>query len=163
MKIGRKMSQLGDEERESIYNLYEFYEAFKNLDKSDKSDYLFDSLDLSWHVYSTWKSLENENNDSSFYNSVATVNRIIHDEVQDCAQSMLRLNFLLSSCPNQIMFAGDTCQTISQGVNFRFADLKSIFHYENEIQRKGDSSYRIKIPTIHQLTTNYRSHAVYFS
>ena len=48
---------------------------------------------------------------------------------------------------------GDTCQCIAHGVGFRFQDLRSLFHYEN--QRNPD----IGVPEIHTLSTNYRTHS----
>jgi hypothetical protein len=71
------------------------------------------------------------------------------DEVQDFTQAELYLLTKLSRDPNNLMLAGDTAQTVSAGVGFRFTDVRQLFYEEfNSIE-----------PSLLQLTHNYRSHA----
>ena len=51
--------------------------------------------------------------------------------------------------PNNLFLAGDTAQSISLGVDFRFTDLRQIF-YDN---------FGGLEPDLLQLSHNYRSHA----
>ena len=64
---------------------------------------------------------------------------IFVDEVQDLAPAVILLLTRIKS--GTIKYAGDTAQTISQGINFKFRMLKQV----QELQR------------IHDLPTNYRS------
>ena len=55
---------------------------------------------------------------------------ILIDEVQDLEPAVLLLLSLI--CLNQVIFCGDTAQTIMKGLCFRFSDLKKLFHYYQE-------------------------------
>ena len=76
----------------------------------------------------------------------------VHDEVQDATQAELSLYMLIANS-NNLLFTGDTCQTIARGVGFRFSDLRSLFHYKHEI----DSN--VIVPPVNHLIRNYRSHS----
>ena len=49
--------------------------------------------------------------------------------------------------------AGDTAQSISQGVGFKFSDLREVFD-----PKLYDSKFGVEKPHVKQLTTNFRSH-----
>ena len=51
------------------------------------------------------------------------------DEVQDLTPNTVAL--LMHLTEKNIFFAGDTAQTISKGIGFRFYDLKSVFDRNN--------------------------------
>lgn len=103
--------------------------------------------------------------DNNYYDSSDIVNHIlsmvkwngyhgppIHfimcDEVQDLPPATLLL--LLKITDQNLFFSGDTAQTIAQGISFRFADLKSLCYNVNLASG---------MPSIMQLTVNFRSHA----
>ena len=67
------------------------------------------------------------------------------DEVQDLTPATI--NLLLSITKENLVFSGDTAQTIAKGVGFRFCDLETLF-YEAELAK----------PKIFQLTMNFRTH-----
>ena len=51
-----------------------------------------------------------------------------------------------------LYLCGDTAQTISRGVGFRFADVRTLFHAHCE---RGEAA----MPALRSLTINYRTHA----
>ena len=51
------------------------------------------------------------------------------DEVQDLTQNVISL--LMNLTDKNIFFSGDTAQTISKGIGFRFYDLKTVFDRNN--------------------------------
>ena len=72
------------------------------------------------------------------------------DEVQDLQPCLI---YLLSSLAKQsVFFSGDTAQTITAGVNFKFEDVKKIFH-----QRTIKVPIKMEMPINMQLTTSFRS------
>ena len=52
---------------------------------------------------------------------------LLFDEVQDFTMTELYLVTKLSRDPNNLMLAGDTAQSITEGVAFRFIDVRQIF------------------------------------
>jgi len=60
--------------------------------------------------------------------------------VQDLQPSILFLLSLLSL--KQIIFCGDTAQTIIKGLQFRFSDLKKLFFYYKDKENYKKSSYQ---------------------
>lgn len=75
----------------------------------------------------------------------------------------------------QIIFCGDTAQTIAKGVNFRFSDLKKLFFHGRSIKESNDFPnltknidfkilnvyimiliFRFNIITIFRLTSDHR-------
>ena len=60
--------------------------------------------------------------------------------MQDLQPSILFLLSLLSL--EQIVFCGDTAQTISKGLEFRFSDLKKLFFYYKDQDNYKKYSYQ---------------------
>ena len=55
--------------------------------------------------------------------------------------------------PNDLMLAGDTCQTIARGVGFRFDEIRSMFfEMRDKKQLVGE------VPDLTLLSINYRTH-----
>ena len=129
MKTKSSMDYLEDKERARIYWLYVKYEDWKTKNN------LYDFMDVVKHVYfyypKYWKT---------------KVDYLIVDEVQDLTP--LTIQLLVSVTNNNVFFCGDTAQTIAKGVGFRFYDLKNIF-----------DDKAVSIPSVIQLTKNYRSHS----
>ena len=65
----------------------------------------------------------------------------------------LELLLKVAGSPRHFVIFGDTAQTISRGVGFRFADVKSLF-YRAEVAG-GDGPCE---PIMHELACNYRTH-----
>ena len=144
----RRDSSLTAEERRHIYNLFESYESLKA--RSDSHDY--DASDFASHVYI---QLRRSNKLRVQFQAVFV------DEVQDL--TMLQIAILRFCCSDikGFFFAGDTAQTIAQGVSFRFEALKDLFyeefipHFKSTVQRDA----MIKVPAVKQLKRNFRTHS----
>ena len=128
MKIKSSMDYLSMTERAQIYWLYIKYEQWKNAQN------MYDFMDVVRHVFYHFP----------IYNKTK-IDYLVVDEVQDLTP--LTIQLLVSATNNNVFFCGDTAQTIAKGVGFRFYDLKDIF-----------SNHQVDIPSVVQLTKNYRSH-----
>jgi superfamily I DNA/RNA helicase len=128
MRIKSSMPYLDNREKNQLYWIYVKYEGWKA-----KNNY-YDFMDVVRHVflyYPVWWKTK--------------IDYLIVDEVQDLTP--LTIQLLLSVTNKNVFFCGDTAQTIAKGVGFRFHDLKDIF-----------DNKKVCIPSVIQLTKNYRSH-----
>lgn len=139
--MGKKRAGTFVEERDLLYDLFEKYEAYKHQCRWEVD--LFDWMDV---VHNAYCQLTQTPYSGELFDL------IIHDEVQDATQAELSLYFLVSRDANSMFFTGDTCQTIARGVSFRFADLRSLFHYRQQTQPTT------VVPPLTHLVRNYRSH-----
>jgi len=122
-----------EEHRQDIYN------AFKTYKDLQAQWHYFDRMDACFHVV---KQLKRDRYSGPPIHSVAV------DEVQDLAQLELALFFLIVRKVDGLFIAGDTSQTVSRSVDFRFCDLRSLFTY-----------FKVTPPPdLDQATVNFRSH-----
>ena len=68
------------------------------------------------------------------------------DECQDLTQAELSLLLEVAHDKDALYLCGDTAQTISRGVGFRFADVRTLFHAHCE---RGEAA----MPALRSLTT----------
>ncbi|KAJ2995476.1 hypothetical protein HDV02_000761 [Globomyces sp. JEL0801] len=127
-----RVSVLNDSDRKNIYQIWQAYERLKRL------NHQYDIADLTINVYHRVSSQPYK----------TTVDYLYLDEVQDMTQIQIGLFKY-----NGFVFAGDTAQTISSGVGFRFEDVRKLF-YEHFL----DSTV-VNLPQIWYLTQNYRTHS----
>lgn len=140
----RHGADIGREERDHYYNLFEIYQQLKANELGD-----YDNADFVSHVYSSLAK------DPDIL-SGSLLDTVFVDEVQDLSTGEISiLNFV---CKNSkgFFFAGDTAQTIAQGVGFRFEELKDLFF--NEFLG-GVKSPSLHMPPIRQLKQNFRTHS----
>jgi hypothetical protein len=88
------------------------------------------------------------------------IHLLYRDEVQDFVQAELLLDLRLLADPSGILYSGDTAQTISRGVGFRFDDIRTLF-YDESVRRLAAASPGppLRVPDIDTLALNYRTHA----
>lgn len=128
--MGRKASMLSVDEKFAIWDFFIEYERWKNREDA------YDMQDVINYLL----------NQITFYGYQGVpIHYMMVDEVQDLTPATLYL--LLNITEKQLFFSGDTAQTIAKGVGFRFLDLKSLF-----------SESKLDIPTLCQLTMNFRTH-----
>ena len=144
MNLPRKQSRLNNEQRQTVYELYKNYEEVK------RKNNLYDAMDIVYNIagrvndlLSSGKSL------TSSTRGIFPIDALFVDEVQDFTMAELYLLVKLSKDPNNLMLAGDTAQSITEGVAFRFTDVRQIF-----FELFGGIE-----PDLLQLTHNYRSHS----
>ena len=103
------------DERIQIYTIFLKYEKWKSEMRA------YDFNDVVNHVLRQIRQ--------DFLRESQTVHFLMVDEVQDSTQNVISL--LMSIADKNIFFSGDTAQTISKGIGFRFFDLKSVFSRAN--------------------------------
>ena len=106
----QRISNLNVEERSMIYEHFINYEKWKQITEK------YDIMDVANHILSQIESMKY---------SGPPIHFLICDEVQDLLPAILYLAMILTE--RNILCAGDTAQTIAEGVNFRFQDLRSMF------------------------------------
>lgn len=140
LDLPRKQSRIDKKLRSEVYNLYSVYEKLKRGKFYDEIDIVYNltqriPLDAS-HVCTRLQGL-------------LPVDSVFVDEVQDFTQSELYLVAKLCSDPNNLMLAGDTAQSITVGVGFRFTEVRQIFY----------NSFGGIEPKLLSLHHNHRSHS----
>jgi superfamily I DNA/RNA helicase len=128
--------------RDMIYDLFLQYESIK------REMQCYDISDVCHHI---WRNLKKEG-----YSGVP-LHSFSVDETQDCTQAELRIFIAVCSDKNDMFFSGDTCQTISSGVGFRFEDLKVLFQ-KTKSEADPRSHMKITVPEVIAMQTNYRTH-----
>ena len=137
----RRGSGLNSNQREIYYNLYEKYQDLKSFENND-----YDIADCVSYIY---RSLVRDGYHGSY------LEHIYVDEVQDLTESQICLFKFVSNNQCGYFFAGDTAQTIANGVGFQFDSLKDLFHSEF---LADDEDKRDLTPSVQQLKQNFRTH-----
>lgn len=146
LALPRKVSRLDQAQRRVAYELYERYEKIKS------EGHHFDEQDIVYNLagrISLFYRSTAQHNENRKSPGILPIDSLFVDEVQDFTQAELYLLVKLSSDPNNLMLAGDTAQSISIGVDFRFQDIRQIFYQE----------FGGVEPQLLQLIYNYRSHS----
>lgn len=131
-------SSLSKKQRKIIYHIYQQYEKMKILRRE------FDLADIVADIHLRLKS--------NIYEGDA-MHYVYMDEVQDFTLSQIALlKHICQNVEEGFTFCGDTAQTITKGVYFRFQDIKSFFY-----STFHNGTNPVKTKTL-QLTQNFRSH-----
>eukprot|EP00548_Thalassiothrix_antarctica_P009031 CAMPEP_0194155752 /NCGR_PEP_ID=MMETSP0152-20130528/65748_1 /TAXON_ID=1049557 /ORGANISM="Thalassiothrix antarctica, Strain L6-D1" /LENGTH=1150 /DNA_ID=CAMNT_0038862877 /DNA_START=111 /DNA_END=3563 /DNA_ORIENTATION=+ len=140
--LSKDRCRLHLEQRRRAYDIFEVYQRL--LDKNG----WWDEVDKARHVYTT---MEEKFTELVGEGVMPLYTHIYVDEIQDITQAEIALLFLVSGNNYKAMFfAGDTAQTVSQGVDFRFEEIRSIVY--------GISEGRFRLQRPEKLTRNFRSH-----
>ncbi|GMH41224.1 hypothetical protein BSKO_09134 [Bryopsis sp. KO-2023] len=140
LEVGKKRApNYSQDLREKVY------EVFQEYKKLMKQKWLYHTTDLVGHIY---RQIEKVG-----YNGTE-IHNIFRDEVQDFTQAELLLDLRVVSDPNGLFYCGDTCQTISRGVGFRFDDIKTLLYKEARRHKQ-----KVGEPTIQNLLVNCRTHS----
>ena len=79
------------------------------------------------------------------------IHYLMIDEVQDLPYVFILLLTLLAE--SGVFFSGDSAQTIANGVEFRFNDIRRMFN-----KKFAEREFKLEPPTLMQLSINFRSH-----
>jgi len=140
--ISRNRCRLNLEQRQAAYRIYQRYQSLIG-------NAGWDEVDRARYVYSAAKNFFAEEgfDNNLFYDKVYI------DEIQDITQAEVTLLILLTGNNfDSIFFAGDTAQTVSQGVDFRFEELRQVVYRISE----GKAKDKLQKPA--RLARNFRSH-----
>ena len=90
---------------------------------------------------------------STVYEDKVKRTRLYVDEVQDYTQLEILLFFYIGAGPGALFLAGDPAQSVVEGTDFRFDEIRSVGHYV-----AGDKRHLIpEKPKV--VNVNFRSHA----
>ncbi|GFH43984.1 P-loop containing nucleoside triphosphate hydrolase protein [Chaetoceros tenuissimus] len=151
LAFGKKRCRFSEEQRETIYDIFQRYQEFMDAnalwDENDRIIALLRRLKLA-----------REANPELLHNDCKTwakFDKVYVDEVQDYTQVEILLFFMLGGAGN-LFLAGDPAQNVARGVEFRFADIRSVGYYVagNDEGKKELIPQKPKMVNI-----NFRSHA----
>jgi hypothetical protein len=134
LTIPRKQSRMDEAQRREVYGIFQAYEKLKT------ESFYYDECDLIYNIAGRISSLDR--------NSIE-IDSLFIDEVQDFTQAEIYILVKICRNPNNLFLAGDTAQSITVGVDFRFTDVRQIFY----------NHFGGIEPKLLQLSHNYRSHS----
>ncbi len=144
MGLAEERCRLSPDQRREAYAVYEAYEG--QLQRSGLWDESGRTMDFLSHWIRSGREAVMATGRGGEYD------RVYVDEVQDCTQAEITLFFVAAGMQMQALFlAGDPAQSVVEGVDFRFEEVRAIVH-----QLSGGCE-RIARPT--KLAVNFRSHA----
>mmetsp|Transcript_31447 Transcript_31447/g.75881 ORF Transcript_31447/g.75881 Transcript_31447/m.75881 type:complete len:2497 (-) Transcript_31447:208-7698(-) len=132
-----------DEQRPIVYDIYEKYQRYMQ-------EYnLWDDCD---RIMALLQRLESSKTTAPDIYHQVRKRKIYVDEIQDYTQAECLLFFYLSG-PGDLFLAGDPAQSVVEGVEFRFEDIRSVEYHI----AKDKSGLLLQKPKT--VNVNYRSHA----
>ncbi|KAI3734275.1 hypothetical protein L6452_13740 [Arctium lappa] len=138
-------STLTKEKREIVFKLFQAYEK----KKTECGE--FDLGDLVNDLHYRLSNGKYEGDQMDF---------IYIDEVQDLSMRQISLfKYICQNVDEGFVFAGDTAQTITRGIDFRFQDIRSLFYNEFLSNRTTEKREKGVVSEIFQLKQNFRTHA----
>ncbi|XP_035540340.1 uncharacterized protein LOC108992280 isoform X2 [Juglans regia] len=143
-----RVSSLSRQEREIIYELFQNYEKMK------KKNGEFDLADLVIDLHRRLR-IGSYNGDK--------IDFVYIDEVQDLTLSQIALfKYICKNVEEGFVFSGDTAQTISRGIDFRFQDIRSLFYKKFLLESKSSGHNKREekgiMSNIFHLSQNFRTH-----
>ncbi|KAI8825760.1 uncharacterized protein EV422DRAFT_503134 [Fimicolochytrium jonesii] len=162
-----RSSTASTEERQSVYDSYKTYE---NIKRERRHYDLHDAVAFIYQQLQGHKLKDHEGEELIRKLKATEVDYMYVDEVQDLTEAQLTLLKYLCRNPDGFCFAGDTAQTITSGVGFRFETLRHILFndYIPHFLRKQPTASSHKASAhgnnrgrmsdafpIHSLTQNY--------
>ncbi|XP_034201217.1 TPR and ankyrin repeat-containing protein 1-like [Prunus dulcis] len=133
-----RVSNLSKQKREAIYDIFQAYEKMK-MENGE--------FDLGDFVIDLHRRLMHEK-----YGGDLTV-----------SQFALFKHMCINNTEEGFIFSGDTAQTIARGIDFRFQDLRHLFHKkfvsESRSNKLEERKEKGKLSKIFHLTQNFRTHA----
>jgi hypothetical protein len=144
VKLARKRCRLSHEQRCAVYKAFQAYKAYQSEAK------LWDDCDrVSWLL----RSLERTKNEFPETFEKLRYSKCYIDEVQDYTQAEILLFYYLSG-PADLFFCGDSAQSVVEGVEFRFEEVRSVASFVAGPDRRHLVPQRPLIVNV-----NFRSHA----
>lgn len=143
-KLGRERCRLAPDCRRDVYKAFQAYSKY--LARSS----LWDDCDRISHLLESLQRLKDEN---SVRFEVLQYSKLYVDECQDFTQAEILLFFYLSRS-GDVFLCGDPAQSVVEGVQFRFKEIRSVAHFVAGADRRH--LVPMKPMTIN---VNFRSHS----
>ncbi len=137
-RLGKNRCRIPAELREQVYD--EFLQYQKYLEDQQ----LWDDCDRVRHLLFRIKQSKKEDPDA--FEQVQR-SKVYVDEVQDYTQLEILLFFYLSG-PNGLFLAGDPAQSVVEGTEFRFEEVRGVGHFVGSVIQKPKT-----------VNVNFRSHS----
>ena len=144
MDLGKRRCRLSREQREVVYKTFLRYDCYM------KEHNFWDDMD---RVSSIVERLEKARSIASPEFDLVRRTKAYVDEVQDYTQAEIYIFFLLSG-PGDLFLAGDPCQSVVEGVEFRFEEIRSVGFYVCGTERRHLIPEKPKTVNV-----NFRSHS----
>lgn len=137
-KLGKNRCKISLDLREVLYDEFLRYEQFL------EEQQLWDDCDRVHHLLVRMKETREEDPDAF---RQLQWSRVYVDEVQDYTQKEILLFFYLGG-PNGLFLAGDPAQSVVEGTEFRFEEIRSVGHFVGSVLQKPKT-----------VNVNFRSHS----
>eukprot|EP00985_Skeletonema_marinoi_P014014 scaffold7020_cov141-Skeletonema_marinoi.AAC.9 len=137
-RLGKNRCRIPAELREQVYDEFRRYEAYLKEQK------LWDDCDRVRHLITQIE--ESKEVDPDAFGQVQK-SKVYVDEVQDYTQLEMLVFFYLCG-PNGLFLAGDPAQSVVEGTEFRFEEVRSVGHFVGSIMQKPKT-----------VNINFRSHS----
>jgi UvrD/REP helicase N-terminal domain len=118
-KLGKKRCRLSPEHRPEVYKAFRAYSKY--LEETGR----WDDCD---RVSSLLERLQAKKDEDPESFEALRYSKIYVDEVQDYTQAEILLFFYLSR-PGDLFLCGDPAQSVVDGVEFRFEEIRSVAHF----------------------------------
>jgi superfamily I DNA/RNA helicase len=138
--------RLDNDNRQRVYVIFGWYQEYLEINGFwDDCDRVFDVL---------CRSEMDGNLSFAETDEKEAYDQVYVDEIQDSTQAEIVLFFLVSGLKyTNVFLAGDPAQSVVEGVDFRFEEVRGIVHMLTK-----DSKQIMKLNKPYKLITNYRSH-----
>ncbi|KAL7535668.1 hypothetical protein ACHAWF_005230 [Thalassiosira exigua] len=145
-KLGKNRCKVPADRREWIYDVFLHYNKFLS------EQHLFDDCD---RTFALIKGIEHAKKcDASLYEKEIQRMKIYVDEVQDYTQIEILFLFCIGGSPGSLFLAGDPAQSVVEGTEFRFEEVRSVGYFVSGEDRRDLIPAKPRIVNV-----NFRSHA----
>ena len=143
LKLGKKRCRLSLEQREDVYSIFVRYQKYTS------ELHLWDDCD---RITSILRRLLYAKESYPDVFQMTKKSKIYVDEIQDYTQAECLLFFLLSG-PGDLFLAGDPAQSVVEGTDFRFEEIRSVgYHVAGE-------NHQLIPDKPKAVNVNFRSHS----
>jgi len=143
LELGARECRLEMEQRKCAYYAFESYQRYMDAEGT------WDECDRAILLLNQLLCADETTREKLKYDKVYV------DEIQDYTQSEIAFFFLLCR-QGGLFFAGDPAQSVVEGVDFRFEDVRSVAYYLYKDEKNKDRFIPDKPRTVN---VNFRSHA----
>ncbi|KAL5760633.1 hypothetical protein ACOSQ2_019471 [Xanthoceras sorbifolium] len=139
----------------SMHKRKKIYDIFLNYEQMKAENGEFDLADL---VFDLHCRLKDENH------QVDAMDFVYINEVQELTMSQIALfKYICRNVDEGFVFSGDTSQIIARGLDFRFQDIRAMYHKKFVLESSNNGHVareeKVQFSHIFSLSQNFRTHA----
>jgi len=145
-KLGKNRCKISLEMRDIVYDIFLQYQLWMN------EGHLWDDCD---RILAVLKGMQDaKKSHSSAYDEQIKKSKLYVDEVQDYTQLEILMFFYIGGGPGALFLAGDPAQSVVEGTDFRFEEVRSVGYFVAGSERRHLIPEKPKTVNV-----NFRSHA----